>query len=327
MDGVCLAGVSSPKPVLTVRVEAMSANEQARLSTALSLLSVEDPSLVVEESATTTLLSGLGELHIEVVLDRIQREYGLQVRTGKPAVAYRETITEEIETDGLVNYDRTVGGTQLQGAVSLRLTPLSTDGNGSHCASPEEPTVTIGPKAREYLGLDPDMSEDELIFRSKAVEALLSGCRGSLKRGRIGPYPFANVSCCIVDVDSEAGPGALESLPGAIRAASANAISTLLFDNSSSLMVLEPKMRVEIYVPREKVGDVLSDLTTRRGTVDDIILGDNSDDGGGEHIKALVHAEVPLVEILGYANSLRSLTGGEGAFSAEYKGHAPSDGM
>ena len=120
------------------------------------------------------------------------------------------------------------------------------------------------------------------------------------------------------------------TLPGSMRAAAANAVNTLLetLAKEDRMLILEPKMNVEIQVPTGRVGDVLSDLTGRRGTVDDVAMADEG--GGGsssEHVKSMIRAEVPLIEILGYANSLRSLTGGEGAFSAEYKGHAPQDGM
>jgi len=321
MEGVHLAGLTSPKPVLTLRIEANSSSEQSRLSAALALLTVEDPSLVVKETPTNTLISGLGELHMEIVLDRLRREFGLEVRTGKPAVAYRETVLfdgeEGVETDGFVEYDRTVGGVQLQGAVRLRLSPLST--SESSCIPPEDPLVTLSPETREFFNMDPHASSDETEHKyPPALRALLSGTRGSLKRGRLGPYPLANLTCHILEVDSEmtANP---DTLPGAMRAAAANAITTLLetLKNDGRLVVLEPKMTVEVSVPTGRVGDVLSDLTTRRGTVDDVATGDDS-----THSKSMVHAEVPLIEILGYANSLRSLTGGEGAFSAEYKGHA-----
>ena len=116
-----LAGLTSPKPVLTLRVEAYSTSEQSRLSTALALLVVEDPSLVVEETPTTTLLSGLGKFHMEIVLDCLLQEFGLEVRTEKPEVSYRETVLmkdgENIETDGLIEYDQTVGGVLFQGAI------------------------------------------------------------------------------------------------------------------------------------------------------------------------------------------------------------------
>lgn len=321
MEGVHLAGLQSPKPVLTLRIEANSASEQSRLSAALALLAVEDPSLVVKETPTNTLISGLGELHMEIVLDRLRREFGLEVRTGKPAVAYRETVLfdgeEGVETDGFVEYDRTVGGVQLQGAIRLRLNPLPM--SESSCLPPEDPLVTLSSETREFFNMDPQASSDESEHKyPPALRALLSGARGSLKRGRLGPYALANLTCHILDVDSEMMTSP-DTLPGAMRAAAANAVATLLetLKNDGRLVVLEPKMTVEVSVPTGRVGDVLSDLTVRRGTVDDVATGDDN-----THAKSMVRAEVPLIEILGYANSLRSLTGGEGAFSAEYKGHA-----
>jgi elongation factor G len=330
MDGVHLAGLTSPKPVLTLRVEAYSTSEQSRLSTALALLVVEDPSLVVEETPTTTLLSGLGELHMEIVLDRLRREFGLEVRTGKPAVSYRETVLmkdgENIDTDGLIEYDRTVGGVRLQGAVQLQLRPNNSSGNEMICRPPEDPVVTLSAETRLFFSLDPHPDTDDLEQKyPPALRALLSGIRGSMKRGRLGPYPLANLECHIVQVDSELS--STETLPGAMRAASANAVTTMLekLAKEGRMTILEPKMNVEIWVPTSRVGDVLSDLTGRRGTIDDVAMSDEG--GGGDHVKSMVRSEVPLVEILGYANSLRSLTGGEGAFSAEYKGHAPQDGV
>jgi elongation factor G len=334
LDGVHLAGLLSPEPVLTLRIEASSSSEQSKLSAALNLLSVEDPSLVVEETPTTTLISGLGELHMEICLDRLRREFGLEVRTGKPAVAYRESIViddiDGVETDGLIEYDRTVGGVRLHGAVRLRLTPsvCPTSGQPSNtlCLPPEEPIVTLSSTTRTYFNLDPnaDINHESELKYPPALRALLSGARGSLKRGRLGPYPLANLTCHILEVDSELSSA--ETLPGAMRASAAYAVTTLLetLAKEDKMVILEPKMNVEVSVPASRVGDVLSDLTVRRGTVDDVAMGE---EGGGDHIESMVRAEVPLVEILGYANSLRSLTGGEGAFSAEYKGHAPKEGV
>ena len=333
VGNVCLAGVASPKPVLTVRVEAESAEQQAKLSDALALLSVEDPSLFVEETQSATLLSGLGELHIEIVLDRLRREFGLEVTTGSPAVAYRETVANTIETNGFVEYDRTIGGTRLQAAVHLMIEPIECPNaaisDNSSCMILSDPIVTIGSEAREYLGVDEEAPEEELTMRSELAKALISGCVGSLKRGQIGPYSLANVRCHILNVDAEGGLQALSAMPGSLRAAAANAVSTLLADEaSSSCTVLEPTMSVEITLPSEMVGTVLSDLTGRRGTVGDVIMGDDENNTGNQapgHAKALIRGEVPLIEILGYANGLRSLTGGEGAFTAEYKGHSACD--
>lgn len=320
---VCLAGVAAPKPVLQVRLEAESTEQQKRLSEALSLLAIEDPSLVVEETDSTTLLSGLGELHIEITLDRLYREYGLRVMVGAPSVTYRETITALLKTEGLINYDKSIGGTRLQAAVSLVLEPtwkgLSTY-RESVCLMLAEPVISVSAAVKEFLNLDPEASDDELVAKSEVYKALVQGCHGALKRGFLGQHPMANVKCYIVEIDAEGGLSGLQALPGAMRAAAAHAVSTTLSENKDFCSTLEPKMSLEVTLPNDLVGTVLSDLTgSRRGTVGDVIVGE---DFRGTQAKALVRGEVPLVEILGYANSLRSLTGGEGAFTAEYKGHS-----
>jgi elongation factor G len=315
---VYLAGVASPKPVITVRLEAETSGEQTRLSEALKLMTIEDPSLVVEETESTTLLSGLGELHIEVTLDRLFREHGLQIMVGPPTVAYRETVKDTIETPGgLFEYDRTIGGTRLQGAVHLIFKP-SPGEKKSTCILLSDPVVTVGPKAREFLGLNPELSEEDLLQKSDLARALIRGCQGALKRGPHKSAAMANLVCHVEDVDAEGGLAALKALPGALQAASAYAVAATLKECQDSCAVLEPTMSVEVILPNDMVGAVLSDLNGRRGTVGDVIVGDDS------RSKSMIRGDVPLVEILGYANSLRSLTGGEGAFSAEYKGHSPS---
>ena len=323
-EPVCLAGVSSPKPVLKVRLEAESADQQTKLSAALLLLAIEDPSLMVEENDSTTLLSGLGELHIEVTLDRLQREHGLDVTVGKPAVSYRESLSASLlETDGLVNYDRTFGATRMQAAVHLRLESIQHcwETSQSSCVLLSDPVVTLGSEARAFLKADLDDDEDELMERNGLVRALILGCQGALKRGPLGSYAMSNMSCHIVNVHAEGGLSYLESMPGALRAGAANAMAGLFSANKHSCSLLEPTMSIEVIVPSSMVGMVLSDLTGRRGHVSDVHIGD----GDELSSKALIRGEVPLVEILGYANSLRSLTAGEGAFTAEYKGHSPCD--
>jgi elongation factor G len=315
-DIVCLAGVCSPKPVITVRLEAETSSEQQRLSEALLLMAIEDPSLVVEETEANTLLSGLGELHIEVTLDRLFREHGLRVMVGPPSVAYRETVKDTIETPGgLLEYDRTIGGTRLQGSVHLIISPTSH--GKSTCALLSDAVVTVGPKARQYLGLNAELNEEDLLKKSDLARALIRGCQGALRRGPLKSVPMANLVCHVEDVNADGGLAALKALPGALQAASANAVAVTLREAKEKCTVLEPTMSVEITLPNDMVGAVLSDLGSRRGTVSDVIVSE------GLHAKSLMRGDVPLVEILGYANSLRSLTGGEGAFTAEYKGHSP----
>ena len=323
---VCLAGVASPKPVLTVRLEAETSEQQTRLTEALQLLSIEDPSLLVEEKDSVTLLSGLGELHIEVTLDRLHREFGLQVTSGAPSVAYRESISDTLETPGLLEYDRTIGASRMQGAVHLVLEPVACSTfKDSPCMVLSDPVVTVGEEARAFLGVDETKSEEEIMLRDDLFKALVLGCQGALKRGPLSSYPMANLRCHVVNVDAEDGVSSLEAMPGALRAAAANAVTATLSENKSACYVLEPTMSVEVTLPGDMVGPVLSDLTGRRGTVGDVLMGDEG--GLLMHAKALIRGDVPLVEILGYANSLRSLTGGEGAFTAEYKGHSRCDDM
>lgn len=309
---VCLAGVSSPKPVLTVRLEAESTEQQARLSEALALLAIEDPSLVVEETDSVTLLSGLGELHIEVTLDRLRQEFGVSVLSGAPSVSYRETLEARIESDW-IEYDRTIGGNRLQGSVKLVLEPM--EAQGASTMMLVDPVVTVSEQVRDFLHLEGKASDEDLMLQSELFRALVEGCRGALKRGPLGPYPMANVRCHVVDIDAEDGCVGLEAMPGALRATSAHAVASLLAQHRDSCTLLEPTMSVEITLPNDMVGTVLADLTGRRGVVEQVLVDDHA-------IKALIRGTVPLVEILGYAASLRSLTGGEGAFTAEYSGHA-----
>lgn len=183
-----------------------------------------------------------------------------------------------------------------------------------------EPVVTIGEKAREFFALDPEAREEDLMMTSDVVQALIQGCQGALQRGPVGGYALSNVRCVIVDVDKEDGLAGFQAMPGTLRAVVANAVSTALASNQTLCKVLEPTMSIEISMPNDQVGSVLSDLTSRRGRVDDVILGEQTN---GVAAKALVRGEVPLAEILGYANTLRSLTAGEATFTAEYKGHSP----
>jgi elongation factor G len=323
-DWSYLSGVASPKPVLQVRLETESTEQQKRLSEALRLLAIEDPSLIVEETDSSTLLSGLGELHIEITLDRIFREFGLRVMVGAPSVTYRETISDVLSTDGLLNYDKSVGGTRLQASVNLRLEPTWKDETvprDSACMILSEPTVISGDSVKEFLGLNAELSEEDLMLKSDLYRALIQGCQGALKRGIVGPHPMANVKCNVLDIGAEGGLSGLQALPGALRAAAAHAVTTTLSTHKSSCSVLEPTMSLEVTLPNVMVGSVLSDLTgCRRGCVGSVVVGDDS--VAGSQSKALVRGDVPLVEILGYANSLRSLTAGEGAFTAEYKGHS-----
>ena len=212
--------------------------------------------------------------------------------------------------------------------ISISILDAANHANASTSKILSDPIVTIDSKARDYLGLDKELSEDELAQSSEIASALISGCKGALMRGPIGTYNVTNARCHVMDVESEGGLSYLSSLPGALRAAASSIVSSTLSDNTLHCSVLEPTMKVEITAPTDMVGMVLSDLTSRRGSVGDVFMGDDTAEGQRASVvnsKALVCAEVPLIEILGYASTLRSLTGGEGTFTAEYVGHSPCD--
>jgi len=316
---VWLAGFASPKPVLTVRIEAENSSEQSRLTHALDLLCTEDPSLLVEETESSTQLSGLGELHIEVTIDRLQREFGLNVVLGSPAVAYNETILHRIESSEL-HFDKTFGDHRVRASLHIAIEPRSSNDSLSHIVSLSEPIISIGCLAREFLEVEQSVPEETLFHTNEIFKSLIAGCQGTLRRGAIGPYPMSNMKCTILNIQCEGGLKSFSVFPGSLRAVAAHATSSLLNNNLPNFSLLEPSMAVEISVPRSKVGSVLSDFNNRRGSVEDVCIGDEH---SFHHTNASITGNVPLIEILGYANSLRSLTAGEGHFTAEYIGHSP----
>jgi translation elongation factor EF-G len=216
-ENVCLAGVAAPRPVLMVRLEVENSDEEKKLTHALACLTVEDLSLLVEEMESATLLSGLGELHIEVTVDRLMREDGIDVLTGIPMMAYRETAKETIETDGLYHYDRTIGGTRLQGSVHIKIELLERK-NNSPILNLVDPVVIIGEQARLFLEIDKD--DEDFVDNNIVAKALIAGVQGDLRRGTIEPYPMGNIKCTILDVDANSGLNDLQSLPGSILEAS-----------------------------------------------------------------------------------------------------------
>merc|ERR1712157_63408 len=175
--------------------------------------------------------------------------------------------------------------------------------------------VAIEPQARAFLQISEDASDESLYYANDLAKELINGCRGALKRGVIGPYAMSNVRCRVVNVESKIGLKGIQEHPTSLRAASSHIVSSLLSANKELCNVLEPTMSIEIASPPSMVGSVLSDFNTRRGCVEDVCIGDC-------YSSAMIQGNVPLKEILGYATSLRSITGGEGSFTAEYVGHS-----
>ena len=280
---ILLETIIFPEPVISVAIEPKSRADQDKLVEALAKLSDEDPTLkvVFDEETGQTIMSGMGELHLEIVRDRIKREYSVEGNVGKPKVAYRETITASTKAEG--RFVRQSGGHGQYGHVWLEIEPLER-GAGVQF----EDRTKGGVIPREFIS---------------SVE---SGVRGNLQTGPIGGYPVVDVKVGLVDgsyhdVDSSTVAFQVAGSMAA-RAAVARAHPVLL----------EPIMRLEVVTPGEFLGDVLGDLGRRRSNIRNI-------EGHGD-IQA-IRAMVPLGESFGYASALRSLTQGRASHTMDFDGY------
>lgn len=282
-------------PVVSVAVEARRSTDTERLMSALVRLVEEDPSLVVRTDSETgqTVLSGMGELHLEVAVEKIRRAHGLDVGVGRPQVAYRETISRGVS--GLVyRHVKQDGGAGQFAHVVLDVEPLeAADDNGSGDAADFvfRSAVVGGRVPQEYV---------------RAVEA---GCRDALMEGPLGGHPVTGVRVTLTDGATHPK----DSSEMAFRTAGRFALREAL--RAGAMVLLEPVAEVTVTVPDDAVGGVLGDLAARRGRV----LGSSARAG-----TAVITAAVPLAELFGYATRLRSRTQGRGTFTTRPTGYAPA---
>ncbi|MET8451498.1 elongation factor G [Streptomyces sp. NPDC005209] len=277
----------SADPVVSVAVEARRSADTGRLATALARLAEEDPSLVVRTDPETgqTVLSGMGELHLEVAVEKIRRDGGPEVTVGRPRVSYRETVVEGVS--GLVfRHVKQDGGAGQFAHVVLDVQPLTAEvgTTGFEFRS----TVVGGRVPQEYV---------------RAVEA---GCRDALAEGPLGGHPVTGVRVTLTDGATHVK----DSSDTAFRAAGRLGLRQAL--RACATVLLEPVAEVTVTVPEEAVGGVLGDLSARRGRVT------GSESRGGA---AVLTATVPLAELFGYATRLRSRTQGRGSFTTRPAGH------
>jgi len=277
---IVLERMDFPEPVISVAVEPKSKQDQEKMSLALGKLAQEDPSFRVasDEESGQTIISGMGELHLDVLVDRMKREFSVEANIGKPQVAYRETIKETVEIEG--KFVRQSGGKGQYGHVWLKLEPLGLDD--------------------EYEFVDKIVGG---VIPKEYIPAVNKGIQEQMQNGVIAGYPLLALRATLYDgsfhdVDSNemafkiAGSMALKE--GATKAKPA---------------LLEPVMKVVVVTPEEHMGDVVGDLNRRRG----IILGMDDITSGKE-----VSSEVPLAEMFGYATDLRSQTQGRATFTMEF---------
>ncbi|MCZ7566457.1 MAG: elongation factor G [Burkholderiales bacterium] len=283
---IILERMEFPDPVIHVAVEPKTKADQEKMSLALGRLAQEDPSFRVrtDEESGQTIISGMGELHLEILVDRMKREFGVEANVGAPQVAYRETIKRSCdEVEG--KFVKQTGGRGQYGHVWLRVQPNET-GKGFEFVD----AIKGGSVPREYI---------------PAVE---KGLNEALPNGVLAGFPVVDVKVTLFDGSYHE----VDSNENAFRMAASIAFKEGL--RMAQPTLLEPMMSVEVETPEEKMGDVMGDLSSRRG----MIQGMEDIPGGSKTIRA----EVPLAEMFGYATTLRSLTQGRATYSMEFKHYA-----
>ena len=277
---IVLEEMNFPEPVISVAVEPKTKEDQEKMGLALGRLAQEDPSFKIrtDEESGQTIISGMGELHLDVLVDRMKREFHVEANMGKPQVAYRETIKKKIEQEG--KFVRQSGGRGQYGHVYIRMEPLNSEENNYEFIN----EIVGGTIPKEF------------------IPAVDKGCQEQMEAGVIAGYPLVNVKVSLYDgsfhdVDSSeiafkvAGSRAFKE--GALKA---------------DPVLLEPIMSLEVVTPEEYMGDVVGDLGRRRG-----IIGGMDDSPSGK----IISGEVPMAEMFGYATDLRSATQGRATFTME----------
>ncbi|MBD3726452.1 MAG: elongation factor G [Moraxella osloensis] len=284
---ITLERMEFPDPVISLAVEPKTKADQEKMSIALNRLAKEDPSFRVhtDEESGQTIISGMGELHLEILVDRMKREFSVEANVGAPQVAYRETIRNTVEQEG--KFVRQTGGRGKFGHVWLRLEPLDT-ADGKEYEFAEEVVGGVVPK--EYFG------------------AVDKGIQERMKNGVLAGYPVVGIKATLYDgsyhdVDSDE-----------LSFKMAGSMAFRKGFMNANPVLLEPVMKVEVETPEDYMGDIMGDLNRRRG----MVQGMDDMFGGVKQIRA----EVPLAEMFGYATQLRSMSQGRATYSMEFAKYA-----
>ena len=283
---IILERMEFPEPVIHVAVEPKTKADQEKMGIALNRLAKEDPSFRVrtDEESGQTIISGMGELHLEIIVDRMKREFAVEANIGAPQVAYRETIRKEVEAE--YKHAKQSGGKGQYGHVVIKMEPMEPGGAGYEFID----EIKGGVIPREF------------------IPSVDKGIRDTLPNGVVAGFPVVDVRIRLVfgsyhDVDSS---------QLAFELAASQAFKEGM--RKASPVLLEPIMAVEVETPEEYMGDVMGDLNRRRG----IVLGMDDDGIGGKKVRA----EVPLAEMFGYSTDLRSATQGRATYSMEFAKYA-----
>eukprot|EP00615_Pteridomonas_danica_P000626 CAMPEP_0114338496 /NCGR_PEP_ID=MMETSP0101-20121206/7077_1 /TAXON_ID=38822 ORGANISM="Pteridomonas danica, Strain PT" /NCGR_SAMPLE_ID=MMETSP0101 /ASSEMBLY_ACC=CAM_ASM_000211 /LENGTH=529 /DNA_ID=CAMNT_0001471101 /DNA_START=66 /DNA_END=1655 /DNA_ORIENTATION=+ len=325
LHGWTLPRIPIPHPVFALSVSPVNSLKAKALEEALQIMSRDDPSLLVgpdPENTDEILMQGMGELHLDVACSRLKSEFGLDVKTGRMRIAYRETINNLPVTINKFKYDRLIGEAEKQKRLfvgySVELTPIQSqkqkqneeDGEDDGKYSMNSSTVSISTQARLDLG---NLEKSEIV--KKAFEdALLIGPRHG--------FPLIGFHLTVLSVETDHDTNPLSLIQGA-EALLQHFSKKLKTSSSSSnnVELLHPIMALEVSTPEENMGNVLTDLTVgRNATIKSIDVI-----GSGINVRHIIKSDTPLSKLLGFSTDLRSLTSGEGLFSMEYSHHSVID--
>ncbi|OGL70101.1 translation elongation factor G [Candidatus Uhrbacteria bacterium RIFCSPHIGHO2_02_FULL_53_13] len=278
---VLLESITFPEPVISIAVEPKTKVDQEKMGMALSKLAEEDPTFRVwsDEETNQTLIAGMGELHLEVIVDRMKREFGVEVNVGQPQVSYRETITKSAEGEG--KFVRQSGGRGQFGHAVITIEP-NEPGKGYEFLD----EIKGGSIPREYI------SPTDKGMKEAAASGVFAG------------YPLIDIKVHLIDGSYHE----VDSSEMAFKVAGSMALKAAA--RAAGLILLEPIMKVEVTVPEDFMGDVIGDLSAKRGQINEM-----TDRG---EVK-LIRASVPLAEMFGYATQLRSISQGRGNYSMEFE--------
>jgi elongation factor G len=283
---IILDPIKFPEPVIGIRIDPKTKADQEKMALALRKLAQEDPTFKVkgDEETGETIIQGMGELHLEIIVDRMKREFGVEANVGMPQVAYKETINAEAQAEG--KYIRQSGGRGQYGHVRLKIRPLER-GSG-------------------FVFIDAIKGG---IIPSEFIPAVEKGVREAMDKGILAGYPVVDVEVTLFDGSFHE----VDSSELAFKIAASIAFQEAA--KNAKPIILEPIMSVQVIIPQEFLGEVTGDLNSRRGKIEAINDRLNT---------KIIDAKVPLKEMFGYATNLRSLTQGRGTFNMEFSHYDPT---
>lgn len=286
-DQVLFEKISFLEPVINQSVEAKSTSDQQKMLEALARLADEDPTFkfVNDQESGQLIISGVGELHLDIIVDRLKREFSVQTRVGKPQVAYRETVLKSAIHE--YEFEKQIGTKNQYARVKVEIRP-----------------------SEKSIGNSVKMSDNSNKLQAVLMNALLESAKSSLAVGPIAGYPMVDIEVEILDVGTREG----ETTDIACKVAVSNAVREAIAKANPSL--LEPIFAVEAIAPMEYIGDVIADINSRKGRIEEI-----TQKGSSQGVKA----SVPLSQMFGYVTKLRSMTQGRGSYTMIFSHYEPTD--